>query len=55
MLGRSDVNIGIGALVANRLYGLSVPVVELPLEAMQKIDSGRLLSIDATGRLVVGA
>ncbi|MGD2172573.1 MAG: DUF126 domain-containing protein [Gammaproteobacteria bacterium] len=55
VLGLSDVNIGIGALVANRLYGLSVPVVELPFEQMQGIVSGCRLSIDANGRISVFA
>jgi predicted aconitase with swiveling domain len=55
VLGSSDVNIGIGALVANRLYGLSVPVVELPAAELRKIDSGSLVSIDASGLLAVVA
>lgn len=53
VLGRSDVNIGIGALVANRLYDLSVPVVELELEELQRIDSGCKLSVDEAGRIAV--
>lgn len=55
VLGRSDVNIGIGALVANRLYDLSVPVVELALEELRRIDSGCKLSVDAAGRIAVVA
>jgi predicted aconitase with swiveling domain len=55
VLGQSDVNIGIGALVANRLYGLSVPVLELPAEMLRRIDSGRRVSIDASGLLVAAA
>jgi len=55
VLGQSDVNIGIGVLVANRLYGLRVPVVELPFEKLHGIDSGCRLSIDATGKIMVVA
>ena len=53
VLGKPDVNIGIGALVANRLYGLSVPVLELPPAELGRIRSGDRVSIDAAGTILV--
>ena len=53
VLGKPDVNIGVGVLVANRLYGLSVPVLELPLEQLRRVASGDRVSIDAGGSIQV--
>lgn len=55
VLGSPDVNIGIGVLVANRLYELSVPVVELPLAELRRVNSGDRISIDAGGAITVNA
>lgn len=55
VLGSSDVNIGIGVLVANRLYDLSVPVVEIPTERLVEISSGDRLSIGASGSIALVA
>ncbi len=55
VLGERDVNIGIGVLVANRLYGLEVPVVQIPAEQMRAIRSGARVSIERGGGLSVGA
>ena len=49
VLGERDVNIGIGVLVANRLYNLDVPVVEIAAEDMVKIYSGELVTIGEDG------
>ncbi len=54
VLGERDVNIGVGVLVANRLYGLDVPVVRIPAERMQGIRSGERVSIGRRGELSVG-
>jgi len=52
VLGEADVNIGVGAAVANRLYGLSVPVLQLAPDAMREIRSEDRVSI-AAGRIRV--
>ena len=54
VLGERDVNIGVGVLVANRLYGLDVPVVRIPAERMREIRSGERVSIGRGGELSVG-
>lgn len=53
VLGRPDINVSIGALVANRLYDLSVPVLELPAEQLRQIGTGARLSIDTDGAIRV--
>ena len=53
VLGKPDINVSIGALVANRLYRLSVPVLELPAAALGRIGSGDRVSIDADGCITV--
>ena len=49
VLGERDVNIGVGALVANRLYGLEIPVLAIGYEQFDLFESGRRLSIDPAG------
>jgi predicted aconitase with swiveling domain len=53
VLGKRDVNISVGALVANRLYDLQVPVIEIPLKDMALFSSGDQIRIDQQGRLVL--
>lgn len=53
VLGESDVNISIGTLVANRLYDMNIPVVEISLELMKQIKTGEVISIDWNGRLSI--
>lgn len=53
VLGERDVNIGVGVLVANRLYGLDVPVLCVSLNDMARIASGDRLTLDAAGNLSV--
>jgi predicted aconitase with swiveling domain len=53
VLGKADVNIGVGALVANRLYGLNVPVLELSPEDLRRVESGDRISIEDNGVLLV--
>ena len=55
VLGERDVNIGVGVLVANRLYGLEVPVVRIPAAQMRAIRSGERVSIERGGALSIGA
>ena len=53
VLGVPDVNISVGALVANRLYDMQVPVVCISMDQMARIVSGDRLTIDADGRLSI--
>ena len=55
VLGERDVNIGVGVLVANRLYGLDVPVIRIPAAQMRSIRTGDTVSIDREGGLSIGA
>ncbi|MFZ9038206.1 MAG: aconitase X swivel domain-containing protein [Gammaproteobacteria bacterium] len=53
VLGERDVNISVGVLVANRLYDLSIPVVEITPQAMSKIGQGERIEIDFEGTILV--
>lgn len=55
ILGKRDVNIGVGVLVANRLYDLQIPVLEITLEQMSAFKTGAQISIDCTGSISIGA
>jgi len=53
VLGERDVNIGVGVMVANRLYGLDIPVLQLAPGQMREIRSGDQVSITREGGLSV--
>jgi len=53
VLGEPDVNISVGTLVANRLYDMKIPVLEISLEQMRQIKTGEALSIDRNGTISV--
>lgn len=53
VLGEPDVNISIGTLVANRLYDMNIPVLEISRQQMKQIKTGEAISIDRNGRLSV--
>lgn len=53
VLGEADVNIGIGVSVANRLYDLAVPVLEIGRGQMARIVTGDRVRIDADGLISV--
>jgi predicted aconitase with swiveling domain len=55
VLAERDVNISVGTLVANRLYDLEIPVLEVSLSAMKRIRSGDQLTIDRRGVISVSA
>ena len=55
VLGEPDVNISVGTLVANRLYELEIPILEISLAAMAQIRSGDSVTIDQRGIVVAGA
>ncbi len=51
VLGEPDVNIAVGALVANRLYDLRVPVIQISRDAMRRFRSGSHVEIGSDGRV----
>lgn len=51
VLGERDVNISVGTLVANRLYDMNIPVLEISCEQMRQIKTGEAISIDRNGTL----
>ena len=53
VLGEPDVNISVGTLVANRLYDMNIPVLEISREQMKQIKTGEAISIDRHGMLSV--
>jgi predicted aconitase with swiveling domain len=53
VLGKRDVNISVGVLVANRLYDLQVPVIEIPLHDFELFSSGDEVHIRLDGRLIL--
>lgn len=53
VLGERDVNISVGTLVANRLYRLSVPVVQISFEQMRQVNTGDAISIDQDGTISI--
>jgi predicted aconitase with swiveling domain len=53
VLARRDVNISIGALVANKLYHLNIPVLEISPAQMSTITSGQDITIDQSGVISV--
>ena len=54
VLGERDVNIGVGTLVANRLYALEIPVLAITLAEMAQIRSDDRIEIDLQGVISVG-
>lgn len=54
VLGERDVNIGIGVQVANRLYGLEIPVLMLIEDEMRSIENGSRVDIGADGKISIG-
>jgi predicted aconitase with swiveling domain len=53
VLAKRDVNIAVGTMVANRLYGMNTPVLEVSLEQMARVTSGDLVSIDKNGLILI--
>ena len=54
VLGEADINISVGTLVANRLYDLEIPVLEISLAAMKQIRNGDGVTIDQQGLKLSG-
>ena len=53
ILANADINIAVGVMVANQLYGLNIPVIEISLSQMAQIDSGRNVQVDVDGSITV--
>ena len=53
VLGRADVNVAVGALVAAKLYAIEVPVLVIDDAERARLRSGNRLRADAEGRLLV--
>ena len=53
VLAKRDVNISVGALVANRLYDLEVPVIQISLQDMELFCGTDRVGIDRQGRLIL--
>jgi hypothetical protein len=51
---RLDPIIGLGSILADELYGKTVPVVVLPGDAAERITSGQLVEVSANGVVRVG-
>lgn len=49
VLGEPDINISVGTLVANRLYDLAIPVLEVSFGLIRDIQSGDQLTINREG------
>ena len=49
VLGEPDINISVGALVANRLYDLEIPVLEVSFGLIRHFQSGDQLTINREG------
>jgi predicted aconitase with swiveling domain len=55
LLGTADVNIAIGAMVADRLYGSAVPVLAVAPEDYPRLRSGDEITIAVDGTVTVTA
>jgi predicted aconitase with swiveling domain len=55
LLGSADVNIAIGAMVADRLYGSAVPVLAVAPEDYRRLRTGDEIAIAADGTVTVTA
>lgn len=52
-LGKADVNVAVGAMVAAALYGVHVPVLVIGDDERARLRSGDRIEVDAEGRLRV--
>ncbi len=49
VLSNTDINIAVGVMVANRLYDLNVPVIEISLSQMAQVYNGTNFCINEGG------
>ena len=55
VLGEPDVNISVGTLVANRLYQLEIPVIEVSFASLAGVTSGDPIGINREGVISLGS
>ncbi len=49
VLANADLNISVGVMIANRLYQLNVPVVEISPSQMAEIENDSIMQVGADG------
>jgi len=49
VLAKTDLKISVGVMVANRLYNLDVPVIEISLSLMNQVSNGDEIQINLEG------
>jgi hypothetical protein len=54
VLAKADLNISVGVIVANRLYELNVPVIEIALSKFTQIENESNIQIDEDGLIING-
>jgi predicted aconitase with swiveling domain len=54
LLGEPDLILAVGAAVAEELYGIRLPVVQLPLGQLRTIPDGAPISVGEGGEVIVG-
>jgi len=53
ILANPDINISVGVIVANQLYGLSIPVIEVTHSQMAQIENGSNVQLGESGSITV--
>jgi predicted aconitase with swiveling domain len=53
VLTNADLNISVGVMVANRLYELDIPVIEISLSQMLQIENGSKLQVGGRGSITM--
>jgi predicted aconitase with swiveling domain len=53
ILATADINIAVGVMVANRLYDLNVPVIEISLSQMARIGNGSNVQVAEGGSITM--
>jgi predicted aconitase with swiveling domain len=53
ILATADINIAVGVMVANRLYDLNVPVIEISLSQMARIGNGSNVQVAESGSITM--
>ena len=54
LLGEPDLILAVGAAVADELYGIRVPIVQLPPESLEAIPDGAEVTVEG-GRVTLGS
>ena len=54
LLGEPDLILAVGAAVADELYGIRLPVVQLPSAELRTIPDGAPISVGVGGEVTVG-